>query len=164
MFVFAADGRIRMCTINAPGTWHDSTIAEYGVYDKMEEVFNNHGGRVVVDSAFKLQGREYLIKSSQQDPDNANGIVLNRQATSLRQLSEWGMRMIQGQFPRLKDRMGLEDFGERKVILHLLVLLYNYQASTVGINQILNTFMSKTDGFYSHDRVSTDANDVFDVR
>ena len=164
MFVFAADGRIRMCTINAPGTWHDSTIAEYGVYDKMEEVFNNYGGRVVVDSAFKLQGREYLIKSSQQDPDNANGIVLNRQATSLRQLSEWGMRMIQGQFPRLKDRMGLEDFGERKVILHLLVLLYNYQASTVGINQILNTFMSKTDGFYSHDRVSTDANNVFDVR
>ena len=131
--------------------------------DRMEDVYNVHGGRVVVDSAFKLKEKDYLIKSSQQDPDNANGIVLNRQATSLRQLSEWGMRMIQGQFPRLKDRMGLEDFGERKVILHLLVLLYNYyQATTVGINSILNTCMSKTEGFYSHDRVSMDANDVFE--
>ena len=152
-----------MCTaINAPGMWYDSTIAEYGIYERMEDAFNVHGGRVVlVDSTFKLQGKDYLIKSSQQDPDNAGGIVLNRQATSLRQLSEWGMRMIQGQFPRLKDRIVLEDFGERKVILNLMVLLYNYQASTVGINQILNTFMSKTDGFYSHDAVSIDANGVF---
>ena len=73
--------------------------------------------------------------------------------------------MIQGQFPRLKDRMVLENFGERKVILlNLMVLLYNYQASTVGINQILNTFMSKTEGFYSHDNdISDTANDVFVV-
>ena len=162
VFVFGPEGRIRMCTINASGTWHDSTMAEYGVYEKMEEVFNVHGGRVVVDSAFKLQEKDYVIKSSQQDPDNAAGVVLNRQATSLRQLSEWGMRMIQGQFPRLKDRIVLEDFGERKVILNLMVLLYNYQASTVGINQILNTFMSKTEGFYSHDNdISDTANDVF---
>ena len=77
-------------------------------------------------------------------------VASNNQATSLRQLSEHGMRMIQGQFPRLKDNLQLEEFGERKVVLHLLVLLYNYQTSKVGMNQILNSFMSKTKGFESY--------------
>ena len=37
-------------------------------------------------------------------------------ATSVRQLSEeHGMRMIQSQFPRLKDPMLFEEFGEQKV-------------------------------------------------
>ena len=51
------------------------------------------------------------------------------------------MRMIQGQFPRMKDRLRLEDFGERKVIIHLMICLYNYQCSTIGHNQILTVFM-----------------------
>ena len=54
VFVFAPDGLIRMCTINCPGTWHDSQIADYGVYDKMEEVYNNYGAKIVVDSAFNV--------------------------------------------------------------------------------------------------------------
>jgi hypothetical protein len=53
------------------------------------------------------------------------------------------MRMIQGQFPRMKDKMGFEEFGERKVIQHLMILLYNYQTSTIGINTILNSYMRK---------------------
>ena len=61
------------------------------------------------------------------------------------------MRMIQGQFPRLKDPLQLEEFGERKVVLKLMVLLYNYQTSKVGMNQILNTFMSRTKGFESYE-------------
>ena len=71
------------------------------MYTKMEEVFNNYGGRVVVDSAFNLSGKPYLIQSLQDDPADAEarGITLNRAATSVRQLSEHGMRMIQGQFP-----------------------------------------------------------------
>jgi hypothetical protein len=30
IFVFAADGRIRICVINTPGTWHDSRQADHG--------------------------------------------------------------------------------------------------------------------------------------
>ena len=51
------------------------------------------------------------------------------------------MRMIQGQFPRMKDRLRLEDLGERKVIIHLMINLYNFQCSTIGHNQILTVFM-----------------------
>ena len=59
--------------------------------------------------------------------------------------------------------MILEEFGERKVILNLMVLLYNYQTNTTGINHILNSFMSKTKGFHSYQYNITDtANDAFE--
>ena len=60
------------------------------------------------------------------------------------------MHMIQGKFPRLKDKMEYEEFSERKVILHLMVLLYNFQTAEDQINEITNIFMSKTRGFYSY--------------
>ena len=163
VFVFAPDGRIRICTLNAPGTFHDSTMADYGVYDKIEQLYDEYQVKVVVDSAFNVSKKNYLIKSAQQDPESQQGVILNRQATALRQLSEHGMRMIQGQFPRLKDPMELEEFGDRKVILNLMVLLYNFQASEVGINHILNSFMSRTEGFYSYEDLSETANDIFNT-
>ena len=54
VFVFCPDGRIRACTLNAPGCWHDSTHADYGMYDKMEEMYNLYKAKVVVDSALRL--------------------------------------------------------------------------------------------------------------
>jgi hypothetical protein len=168
VFCFAPDGLIRCATINCPGSWHDSTQADYGLYQKLDRIYTLHGAKVVVDSAFGLQNKNFLIKSSQQDPARPGAteaearreVELNSQATSLRQLSEHGMRMIQGQFPRMKDNFKFEEFGERKVVLHLMVLLYNFQASKVGINQILNTFMSKTEGFYSYS-ITQNANKMF---
>ena len=47
--------------------------------------------------------------------------ALNRDATSIRQLSEWGMRAFQSAFPRVQDRLRHEDMGERCLILHSLV-------------------------------------------
>ena len=153
VYVFAPDGRIRICTINCPGSMHDSTMADYGVYKKMKAIHDSHKGKVLVDSAFSLKAAPYIIKSSQtEDPKlGTRGVLLNRQATSVRQFAEHGMRMIQGQFPRLKDPLQLEEFGERKVVISLMILLYNFQTSKVGINQILNTFMSNTKGFESYD-------------
>ena len=86
-------------------------------------------------------------------------VLLNRQAVSLRQLLE---HVIQGQFPRLKDNCHLEERGERRVILHLMVLLCNFQTAKVKTNTILNTFMSETEGFLSYDySITEDANHVF---
>ncbi len=64
VFVFSPDGRIRIATINAPGTFHDSTMTNYGVYEKMEDLYNRFGVKVVVDSAFKLTNSPYLIQSA----------------------------------------------------------------------------------------------------
>ena len=140
LFVFSPDGKIRICLLNAPGTFHDSTMADYGVYVAMERVYEEFGARVVVDSAFNIGKKDFILKSSQQDPLNEHELLLNRAATSVRQLSEWGMRMIGGSFPRLKDPMKVEKSNERLVILRLMVHLYTFQIVHVGINQILNTF------------------------
>ena len=156
IFVFGVDGRIRICTINCPGSWHDSHNSDYKAYERIEEhVFHNHGGMIVVDSAFKIKQSNAMIKSSQEDPSVPELLLINRDATSIRQLSEWGMRMIQGQFPRLKDHIRYEEKGERRVILNLMVLLYNYQCSRVRQNQILNTFMHSKKNYYGSSQLPT---------
>lgn len=41
---------------------HYSTIADYtGVYEKLENIFDATGGKIVVDSVFKLRNNPYLI-------------------------------------------------------------------------------------------------------
>jgi hypothetical protein len=68
-------------------------------------------------------------------------LFLAEQATSLRQAAEWGMRAIQGSFPRLKDGIHYKTNGEWRVFLQLLTLLYNYQTNMVGLNAITNTYI-----------------------
>ena len=142
VLVFCPDGTIPIAAINYPGCFHDSQIAEWGkIYDKLEAVFINNGGKCVVDSAFARSRNAFLIKSSQTAPVDMEDAIMNREATSMRQSSEWGMRALQSSFPRLKDRMIYEEMGERKIILKMMVLLFNLRSRRVGINQILNTYM-----------------------
>ena len=155
IFVFSVDGRIRICTLNCPGSWHDSHNSDHKAYDRIEEVYAKHKAKIVVDSAFKVRESKAMIKSSQQDPSDRELLLINRDATSIRQLSEWGMRMIQAQFPRLKDPIYYEENGERRVILNLMVLLYNFQCSRVGHNMILSSFMHNKKNYYGRTRVPT---------
>lgn len=146
IFVFAPNGVVIACAINAPGAMHDSTVAEWGrIYEKLQVGFDQHGGRCVVDSAFCKSHYPFLLKSSQDCVVGSDGtresIVTLRQATSARQASEWGMRAFQGTFPRLKDRFVYEERGERKAVLTCMVLLYNLRSRLVGINQILHSYM-----------------------
>jgi hypothetical protein len=59
------------------------------------------------------------------------------------------MRAIQSAFSRLKDTLryeskgdneNIEDKVERKLILKLMVLLYNHKLEKVGFNQIWNVY------------------------
>ena len=104
-------------------------MSDHGVYEKMQAVYEETGGQVVIDSAFKIikgsDGNEMFIKSSQEDPDGQELITINRDATSVRQLAEWGMRMIQGQFPRITDVLPIE-VEKRQAVLHVAVLIYNF--------------------------------------
>ena len=77
----------------------------------MERLHTLHQCKVVVDSAFESRKNNFLIMSSQDDPqllagatprEEARAIVVSNRATSVRQLSEHGMQMIQGEFPWLK--------------------------------------------------------------
>ena len=100
------------------------------------------GGRVVVDSAFPLDlSKPYFDKSTQMDPFGSPELNKNRNATSVHQLLEWGMRLIQEKFSRIKDGMKYKEAGERKIILQLLVLLFNFYTTKVGMNSITNRYL-----------------------
>ena len=58
---------------------------------------------------------------------------------SLRQASEWGMRALQGTFPRLKARLPADNDFRHDIILCVL-LLHNFRTEKVGINQIATVF------------------------
>ncbi len=63
-FIFAPSGVIVACTLNAPGSWHDSDIAENGgLYDKLQSIHEHTGGIAVVDSAYSKKQCPFLIKS-----------------------------------------------------------------------------------------------------
>ena len=144
IFAFAPNGSIIACTLNAPGTWHDSTLAHWGsMYSKLQKCWEEHHGKVLMDSAFASNMYKFIIQSSQNVPitEGRQAMLLGQQAMSCRQATEWGMRGLQGSFPRLKDRIIYEENGERAIILKFITLLYNYRVQSVGINQILNHFM-----------------------
>jgi hypothetical protein len=51
------------------------------------------------------------------------------------------MQAFQGLFPQLKEKIRFEERGERKIMMNLMVLLYNFGAFKVGQNQIRNVYM-----------------------
>mmetsp|Transcript_26532 Transcript_26532/g.41156 ORF Transcript_26532/g.41156 Transcript_26532/m.41156 type:complete len:394 (-) Transcript_26532:56-1237(-) len=142
IFVFAPDGRIVICALNAPGVLHDSKLADYGgVYRKLNKLYERYSIKCVIDSAFCTANNPCLIKSSQTDPTGAHELLTNNEATSLRQSSEWGMRIMQATNPKLKDRLPFNEFASRSDILTLAVYLFNFRTEHVGHNQITNVFM-----------------------
>jgi hypothetical protein len=154
VFVFCPDGTIPIAFFNVPGSVHDSQVAYWGrVYDKLEAVYDETGGKCTVDSAFGKVSRPFLIKSSQDclvstmptREEQRLDLQRKRQATSMRQAAEWGMRAIQSSFPRLKDTFVYEENGERRIVMKMICLLYNLRARSVGINQIKNVFMKQLD-------------------
>ena len=60
ILAFSPDSKIRMCLLNAPGTFHDSSMLDYGIYEAMERVYIATCGKVVVDSAFKIASGEFF--------------------------------------------------------------------------------------------------------
>jgi DDE superfamily endonuclease len=66
LFVFSIDGRCISAVLNAPGSLHDSTLAEWGgVYQELPDMYERTGGKCCVDSAFSTANNEFLIKSAE---------------------------------------------------------------------------------------------------
>jgi hypothetical protein len=139
---FCPDGTIPIAYINIPGSVHDSQIADYGnIYEKLQSVYERDGAQCTMDSAYGNVSQNFLIKSLQDliHIHNCSERNIARDATSMRQSAEWGMRAFQSSMPRMKDRIKYEEHGEWKVSLTVFILLYNLRARMVGLNQ-LNSF------------------------
>ena len=105
------DGTIPIIYINVPGSVHDSQVANYGnMYNKLELVYERDGAQCTVDSAFGNVSREFLIELSQDliHITNHHEQRIARDATSMRQSAECGMRAFQSLMP-IKDRMKYEE-------------------------------------------------------
>ena len=132
---FCPDGTISIAYINITGAVHDSQIADYGdIYDKLETVYQQDGGQCTIDSAFGNVNREFLINSSQEliHTQSYRAQSIARDATSMRQSAEWGMRAFQSSMPRIKDRMKFEERGERKVTLTVMTYCIIYEHGWLG--------------------------------
>ncbi|OAV98410.1 hypothetical protein PTTG_09758 [Puccinia triticina 1-1 BBBD Race 1] len=99
ILAFAPDGTIMYAILNAPGSWHDSTIAE-PLYDQLLER-TPPGYRIISDTAFprkseRLQSR-ILAPAKRGDRLPTDSLefarlkLLNEQLVSARQAAEWGM-------------------------------------------------------------------------
>jgi len=142
-FVFLPDGTIGAYAVGGPGILSDSDLAWYGkIYDKLQRVYHQFRGRAVADSAFRVDHTlPYIIRCGENLDLEGVDIIVNEEAISLRQSSEWGMRGLQGAFPRLKDPLQYEEYGRRHEILEMLALLFNFRTRLVGLNHIRSTYM-----------------------
>jgi hypothetical protein len=70
---------------------HDSTLAHYGnIYKKLEAVFDETGGKVVVDSAFQIANNNFIIISGQNVPlGNLHVVVRACDTNSLQDKFGW---------------------------------------------------------------------------
>jgi hypothetical protein len=92
--------------------------------------------KVVVESALAAEDQPSLVKSFSNnvrcDGQLRQPHRLNNDATSVRQMAEWGMQGFQSSFPRFKDKVIYKERGERKIMLNLMVLLHNFRVTKVG--------------------------------
>jgi DDE superfamily endonuclease len=148
LFLFAPDGLIIACVINMPGSIHDSTMCDWGkIYNLLNDTFIRTNGQCCMDSAFALTGNPGIIRSSEEftRAQSHKELLVNQEATSLRQYAEWGMGAIQSAFPKMTTKMKYEEMGTRKVILLVMVMLYNFRCYNVGINQIRSVYVPEWD-------------------
>jgi hypothetical protein len=138
-------GKIFAACINFPGSWHDSSVVAELVASLKERL---NGRKMCVDQGFPRSGLDfdvlvgpYSTKTIRQLSPLLLSFLLAQAAvyTSLRQASEWGMRALQGTFPRLKVRLPSNSEKRRLVILSI-VLIHNLRTELVGLNQIATVF------------------------
>ena len=136
VIVFGPDGTILHARINAPGSWHDSAIAEK-LYDLLENKTPSPF-KIVGDSAFVHNDKLMAVGKSRS-------FIANEEAlTSLRQAAEWGMLGVQTKFPRLNcmDKLAFNPAYYRNV-LALCFQLYNYKTRTENLNQIKTVYCGR---------------------
>ena len=141
LFLFSPDGLVQACYFNAPGVMHDSSMADWaGSYDKIDGFCEQTGFRVVADPAFAREHHDETIPLYQSNADGQGRMRQNRElhaaATSVCQLSEWGMHGFKASFQCLQVTFPYEEQVELRLIMQMIILLYNFQATTVGQNQI----------------------------
>lgn len=145
ILAFAPTGKVFLALLNYPGSWHDAQIVSF-VTEVLVRLLKDNC--ICVDQGFPRSGvlQGVLVgpysqkKEAALAPEVRDSLL--RQAAvyvSLRQASEWGMRALQGTFPRLKSRLPSCSV-KRQMLLTSIVLIHNFRTELVGLNQIATVF------------------------
>ena len=162
IFLFSPEGKVIYAVYNAPGSWHDSHVAEPLVAVVLEKIGIY---KICVDQGFKRGGTlfdKFVGPISQKTRRNLSPILRaeyieqHNRYVSLRQSSEWGMRALQGTFSRMKSRL-TSDSKIRKYIIESIILLHNLRTIRVGLNQIavvFNPYYEECINLTGYDRIA----------
>ena len=145
VFAYGPDGKVFFAAINFPGSWADGSLtARFLVHIKSRI----SGYKICVDQGFPRSGEAYGIfvgpvtkRAARRLHSDVRDYLLkvSNVHVSLRQASEWGMRGLQGTFPRCKKRLP-SDSLKRRLVIEGIILVHNFRTHTVGQNQIKDVF------------------------
>jgi len=145
IFIYGPDGKVFFCAINYPGSWADGAVTR----NFLPFLRNNIGEyKIVVDQGFPRSGDAYGVfvgpltkKGARKLHPSVRAEMIRRSNiyVSLRQASEWGMRALQGSFPRFKKRLP-SNSAKREKTIRTIVLVHNFCTHLVGRNQIRTVF------------------------
>jgi hypothetical protein len=131
VLVFGPDVKVLFCAINYPGSWSDGSLTTYFFLHLKERIGDY---KICVDQGFPRSGDATGILVGPIPERSAcrvqplvrdNLIHLSNVYTSLRQASKWGMRGLQGTFPRCKKCLPL-DKDKRRHVLECIILVHNF--------------------------------------
>ena len=145
VFAYGPDGKVFFCAINFPGSWADGSLTARFLQHIKKRIGDY---KICVDQGFPRSGEASGIlvgpipeRSARRLHPAMRDQLLKRSNvyTSLRQASEWGMRGLQGSFPRCRKRLPTENYQRRK-ILEAIVFIHNFRTEIVGSSQIKTVF------------------------
>ena len=141
MFTYGPDGKVFIAAINFPGSWADGSLSARFLYSICQRIGHY---KICIDQGFSRSGDAWNIlvgpmneRSARQLHPTMRDYVLrvSNVYMSLRQSNEWGMRALQGSFPRCKKRLP-SNFVQRRLVLESIILIHNFRTDIVGCNQI----------------------------
>ena len=162
VFAYGPDGKVFVAAINCPGSWADGSVSAL-FFDSIRRRIGPY--KICVDQGFPRSGDAWNVLVGPMNDRSARRLhpavrdymlQVSNVYTSLRQASEWGMRGLQGSFPRCKKRLP-GNSRQRRLVMESIVLIHNFRTNIVGYNQIKTVFDPEYERFITlegYDRIS----------
>ena len=171
VFAYGSDGKVFLAAINYPGSHHDGSIVSH-ILPYIKDKIGSY--KICVDQGFPRSGQAQDIlvgpisrrRAAKLSPILRPYILqLSNCYVSLRQGSEWGMRGLQGSFPRFKRRLPGNALKQKRMF-ESIILIHNFRTHLLGCNQISAVFDSEYERvitLHGHDRIARYYNYDYEV-
>ena len=151
VFAYGPDGKVFFAAINFPGSWADGSLTARFLNQMKRRMLTY---KICVDQGFPRSGDAYgtfvgpitkrAARRLHRDVRDYLLLISNVH-TSLRQASEWGMRGLQGTFPRCKTLAKCENSAHscsiRAVVFKLVELIFRAHNYLANSNSRLSQFI-----------------------